>query len=73
MEQQQDFSNFKLNPLYDPRESESPTLLALYDWWCGLRRGKTYPDWSDVDVTELKPWMGWLNIYGLLPDRSVFR
>lgn len=62
---------FNFSPLLDPRKSNNPELIALYDWWLAQREpDRRMPAWSAVDITELKPWMGWLTIYGLLPDRS---
>jgi hypothetical protein len=61
---------FAFSPLLDPRESGSAKLVRLYDWWLQQRNGAAIPAWSDIDVIELKEWMGWLTVYGILPDRS---
>lgn len=47
----------------------SDSCQSLYRFWDGLRQGRRCPDWADVDVTALKPWMGWLFIVDF-PDRD---
>ena len=62
---------FKFSPLLDPREGSDQKLIDLYDWWLAQRRdGQAMPSWSNVDVIDLKRWMGLLTIYQLLPDGS---
>ena len=61
---------FQFSPLVDPRESNSPKVVRLYEWWLDKMRDGAIPAWSDIDVIELKPWMGWLTVYGILPDQS---
>jgi hypothetical protein len=69
-----DAKTFSFSPLVDPRASGNPFLIELYEGWLGLRPpGRRMPAWSDAEIIDLKPWMGWLTIYGLEPDRSDAR
>lgn len=61
---------FSFSPLLDPRESGSAKLIRLYDWWLEQRNGAAIPAWSTIDVVDLKEWMGWLTVYGILPNQS---
>ena len=70
MESDLSADNFKYSPLLDPRESAAPEVNRLYDWWLERKGERELPAWSDVDVVELKPWMGWLTVYGIAPDQS---
>lgn len=64
---------FQYSPLLDPRVSDAEEVTELYAWWLAQKGDKPLPAWSDVEVMELKPWMGWLTIYGMLPDHSDAR
>lgn len=61
---------FRFSPLLDPRVSEAPSIVRLYEWWLDRKLDEPVPAWSGVDVIDLKPWMGWLTLYGMLPDHS---
>lgn len=50
--------------LDNPSEHHSSRVRALFEWWVKrIDVSEKYPKWSDIDVIELKPWMGWLVVY----------
>jgi len=53
-------------PILRPEESRVEAVGALYSWWSKLSGGRRPPRWSDVDVPDLRRWMGWLLIYDIL-------
>lgn len=52
-----------LRPAEDCPHPEAQALLAL---WRDLPRRGRWPDWSELDKTRLKRWMGWLIVYDVL-------
>lgn len=47
-------------------------LLSLYRYWSGKRRGRTMPARADLEVTEMKPWLGYLNLVEVRRDPLDF-
>lgn len=45
---------------------DDPRLNALFEYWDGKRANRPYPDRSDIDPIEMKPWLGHL----MLVDRT---
>ena len=69
MAHQDSYQISEVDPLLHPQESEDSKIMGLYDWWKSQKlQHDRLPNWSSVDVIELKPWMGWLIIYGLIDD-----
>ena len=67
--------SFQFSPLVDPRESDANEIRSLYKIWDEMRVGDALPAWSRLNISVLKPWMGWLTVYGILPDQrdAIFR
>ncbi len=67
--------SFQFSPLLDPQDSEAKAITDLYRIWSDTRKGDALPAWSCLNIADLKPWMGWLTVYGIMPDQSdaVFR
>jgi len=64
-------SEHQFPPLVSPEASSSEKVLKLHDWWLSrIPAGRRLPTWSSVDVGELGEWIGWLLVFGILPDRS---
>jgi hypothetical protein len=52
--------------------AQTTELTELYDFWDGLRRGRELPSRSDVDVFELKPWLGNLSMLSVIDGGADF-
>jgi hypothetical protein len=55
--------------------SGNPKLISLLEYWESKRRGRLMPSRADIDVTELRRWMGELHLLDVLQDplRFVYR
>lgn len=51
----------------------SPYLGGFVRYWEGRRRGGDIPDRADIDVLDLKPWLGWLNMLDVIDGGADFR
>ncbi len=49
-----------------------PLTFSLLDLWNQKRGGNPHPQRRDLDVLDLRPWLGWLAIYDYLPDRDDY-
>ena len=45
----------------------SPLHARLHALWDAKRAGRTMPARADFEFEELKPWLGWLVLYDVLP------
>ncbi len=48
-------------------------LAALYALWLEKRGARRWPARADFDVTEFKPWMGWLALLDVIEDGADLR
>jgi hypothetical protein len=48
-------------------------LLSLYRYWSGKRRGRAMPSRADLEVAELKPWLGYLILVEVSGEPLDFR
>ncbi|MBI3504814.1 MAG: PAS domain-containing protein [Proteobacteria bacterium] len=46
----------------------TPPMAALYRFWDARRRGRPMPARADLDVVDLKPWLGFTGLLDVLPD-----
>ncbi len=51
----------------------SSYLGGFARYWEGRRGGRDIPDRSDIDVLDLKPWLGWLNMLDVIDGGRDFR
>lgn len=42
-------------------------------YWEGRRGERDIPDRADIDVLDLKPWLGWLNLLDVIDGAEDFR
>lgn len=45
----------------------SPRIAQFYGLWDSKRAGRRLPSRDDFDFAELKPWLGWIALLGVLP------
>lgn len=55
--------------------SGNPKLVSLLNYWESKRNGRLMPARADIDVTELRRWLGELHLLDVLqnPLRFVYR
>jgi hypothetical protein len=41
---------------------DDPFLQGLHQHWKSKRGRRLYPNWSDFDPIELRPWLGSINV-----------
>lgn len=51
----------------------SAYLGGFARYWEGRRGGRDIPDRADIDVLDLKPWLGWLNMLDVIDGGEDFR
>lgn len=51
----------------------SPFLGGFARYWEARRRGRDIPDRADLDVLDLKPWLGWINVLDVIDQGEDFR
>ncbi len=51
----------------------SPYLGGFARYWEGRRGLRDIPDRADIDVLDLKPWLGWLNMLDVIDGGEDFR
>lgn len=54
-----------------PPEAE-PQLHNLLALWESRRAGRSVPARQDIDVLELRPWLGWLTVMDMVEDGTDF-
>ena len=47
-------------------------LLSFYRYWSDKRRGRTMPSRADLDVAEMKSWLGYLHLVEVRGDPPDF-
>ncbi len=50
----------------------APSLRGLYDLWESRRQGRPVPARRDIDVLELRPWLGWLTVIDMVDGGADF-
>ncbi|HTO66093.1 MAG TPA: PAS domain-containing protein [Bradyrhizobium sp.] len=52
-----------------------PLVIQLYDYWDGKRHGRSMPSRSDIDPTEMGPWLDGIQLVDVFhnPRRLVYR
>ena len=45
----------------------SPRFAQFYGLWDSKRAGRVMPSRSDFEISDLKPWLGWIALLGVLP------
>jgi hypothetical protein len=53
-------------------DEAAPSLRSLYALWESRRRGRRVPARQDIDVLELRPWLGWLTVMDMVDDGADF-
>ena len=53
-------------------DDAAPSLHTLYDLWETRRQGRRVPARQDIDVLELRPWLGWLTVMDMIDDGTDF-
>lgn len=53
-------------------DEAAASLRALYDLWEARRGGRLVPARQDIDVLELRQWLGWLTIMDMIDDGADF-
>ncbi len=48
-------------------------LVALHALWLAKRGARKLPARADIEVFELKPWLGWLSLLDVVDDGADFR
>jgi hypothetical protein len=56
----------------DPK-IDDPFLQELYRHWKAKRGRRSYPNWSDFDPLELRPWLGSINVVEVEPATRRFK
>lgn len=51
----------------------SPHLGGFARYWEERRGARDIPDRADIDVLDLKPWLGWLNMLDVIDGGEDFR
>ncbi len=62
----------KLDQFDCPIAAAPQGVSALADHWQGLRRGREFPARSDIDPSELRPYMGYLCILDVRQEPMDF-
>lgn len=57
----------------DDYDHLSPYLGGFARYWEDRRGGRDIPDRRDIDVLDLKPWLGWLNVLDVIDGGRDFR
>lgn len=52
-------------------ESAPERMIQLVRYWDARRQGRSLPTRRDIDVLDLKPWLGQLSLHELHDDGSV--
>ncbi|MDJ0948124.1 MAG: PAS domain-containing protein [Alphaproteobacteria bacterium] len=52
---------------------ELPILLSLYRYWDGKRAGRPMPAWPDLDLLEMRAWLGNVNLVDVQDGGRTFR
>ncbi len=50
----------------------APPLHSLLALWESRRAGRDVPSRQDIDVLELRPWLGWLTVMDMVDDGADF-
>jgi len=50
----------------------APSLHSLHALWESRRRGRAVPARQDIDVLELRQWLGWLTVMDMVDDGDDF-
>lgn len=53
-------------------DEAAASLHSLYELWESRRNGRKVPARQDIDVLELRPWLGWLTVMDMVDDGADF-
>lgn len=53
-------------------DEAAPSLHTLYRLWESRRHGRRVPARQDIDVLELRQWLGWLTVMDMVDDGADF-
>lgn len=57
------------------RRHASASMISMFDYWDGKRRGRLMPARADIDPVEMKPWLAGIQLVDVFdnPRRFVYR